>query len=582
MKPAVDVIFPHASIRRRVLKKVLRGLHLISPVPVTYYNTWVHQKNEHPQLYPYHNTTNDPLISVVVPVFNTPTAFLQELVYSIVSQAYDRWELLLINASTEPQAIRSVKDCQAIDTRIRVINVENTGISGNTNRGVAEAKGTFVAFVDHDDVLDPFALLEIAKVIIEENADVVYTDEDKISENSEVYFDPHYKPDWSPDLFTHVNYVNHLTVVRKSLLEKAGPLNPARDGAQDYDLMLRVFDHDPVVKHISKVLYHWRAARFSTAQNFASKSNITDAGQRALEDHFARKNVKVKVHPKPNRPGFYEIQPQPYKRASVIITPFATDALLRLYVELLLHKTDMRTMHVELIVPQGAEPKEKLPANCTIVTRQADEHYLANAVKAATEEQLTIINGVVLPCTRDWLERLTALLRLGHIHAAAPLITHHGDLVEDCGLVHMTDTGLTPLFRGLPYQNNQTYFGNTDWVRNVDALGGVVTVVRKVSLANFLTRTKIKDVSMLITQYTLSAASSEKTKFNTVFSDVVMDNQSIRLQPISGPSKFFNPNILSTGHGFELYTPESAAINILIGLKEDILYGEVHEAVVKY
>ncbi|MDO8336199.1 MAG: glycosyltransferase [Candidatus Saccharibacteria bacterium] len=584
MKTLADVIIPNGSLRRKIVKKILRKLHLISGVPITYYNTWVHQKNEFPPLNVQNLGTRGPLISVVVPVYNTPEPFLDELVYSVISQAYEEWELLLVDASTSAETKTRTRTYEDVDKRIHVIPVKNSGIAGNTNVGIENARGEYIAFSDHDDILDPYALYEVALKIVDDSADIVYTDEDKVSENSEVYFDPHYKPDWSPDLLTHVNYMNHLTVVRKSLLDKVGLLDTTKDGAQDYDLMLRLTDTAPIICHVPKVLYHWRAARASTASNFSSKKNITDAGKRALEEHFSRLGTKAKVMPKPDRPGFYELKLEAFKSVSLIITPFASDALLRLYTELLLHSLKTSNIRLELIVPEGVVPEAR-PIGYTVIKLPATKTFLHDAIKAAGNEQLLIINSPVLSLTEGWLDRLTSLLRLDHIAAAAPLIVHHGSLIEDCGLVGGSDGSLRPIFKGYPYKNNQTYFGNTDWVRNVDALSGNFVVTRKGDLKAYLQHAEIEaDNARLLKNYSRKVvANSEQALFNVVFSDVLFDNCSIRLQPTSQYVGYFNPNLIDvgTGSGLELYTPEAAALSILTRIKEDIMYGDVHEDTVE-
>ncbi len=305
MKRYIKFLFPNGSIRRKLVKKILVRLHLKSNAIAGYYNTWYVQQSQHPQLSKRTDLAHEPLISVVVPAYNTPKRYLDELVYSVISQAYSNWELILVNASTYPRSGKEIASCAEKDKRIRTINVENLGISANTNVGIKVSKGDYIAFCDHDDVLDPSALYEVAKVIVEEGAEFIYSDEDKISDNGEIYFDPHFKPDWSPDLLTHVNYINHLTVIKRTLINDAGLLNPEKDGAQDYDLLLRVTDLNPSIHHIPKVLYHWRAAANSTATDFSSKKNVTDAGKSALEAHFKRLGAEVMAMPKPEKPGFY-------------------------------------------------------------------------------------------------------------------------------------------------------------------------------------------------------------------------------------------------------------------------------------
>ena len=361
MKKKLSFLFPAGGTRRKVIRKLLVVLHLRNYTNTTYYNTWFWQQHQQPELQFNQPITDGPQISVIVPVYNTSKRYFFEMIYSIISQAYQNWELILVNASDDDQKTAYIAESIDKDRRIRLIKTKNAGISANTNLGIAAAKGSFIAFVDHDDTLDPYALYEVAKAITGNDAELIYSDEDKISDDSQTYFDPHYKPDWSPDLFTHVNYINHLTVVKLELLNKVGALDPSKDGAQDYDLLLRVIDQKPVIYHIPRVLYHWRSVLNSTAQNFESKRDITLAGVAALSEHFARRGIQgAKVTAKENRPGFYETQLQPYQNITLIIMPFASDALFRLYTELLLLKTNLKNIKLELIIPEGVEPTKEI------------------------------------------------------------------------------------------------------------------------------------------------------------------------------------------------------------------------------
>lgn len=151
-----------------------------------------------------------PLISIVIPIYNTPPKYLLPLIYSVACQTYSNWELILVNGSTDKKLRKNLDNYLNIDTRIKAINVNNMGISANTNEGIKIAKGEFIAFCDHDDMLECQALYEAVRIINHHpEVDVIYTDEDKISEDGKKYFSPHFKPDWSPDLLLNVNYITH-------------------------------------------------------------------------------------------------------------------------------------------------------------------------------------------------------------------------------------------------------------------------------------------------------------------------------------------------------------------------------------
>ena len=566
MRQFIYSLFPARSMRRKLVKKILRKSHLYHPILGGYYNTWAHQLYNTLPLRSGEKIHDEPLISIVVPAYNTTPTYFYELIYSIVSQAYTNWELIIVNASNNKKLKDLISNSSQIDTRIRVIPFPNQGIAKNTNRGIKAAKGDYVAFVDHDDILDTFALYEVAKVIEDQEVDLIYSDEDKISADGNFYYDPHFKPDWSPDLLTHVNYINHLTVVKMSILKKVNALDPTKDGAQDYDLILKLTDESNRIYHIPKVLYHWRAAENSTATNFSSKRNITNVGTRALQEHFRRKKVNIKVKAKEDSPGFYNIQAIPAKEISLIITPFTTDALLRLYVELILKKTNRNKTNLEVIIPIGAEPHQNFK-NCKIISLPTGSEFLSAAINKAQNENTIIINQILFPYQKDWLERFSGLLCLDHIAAVAPIVLKGGVMIEDCGLVKSANGALSPLFVNQVYPNNQTYLGNTGWVRNVNALSGDFVFVRKRELADFIKEYGLGTSSQqLLKEYTLNQA--DKGKYNVVFSDVPFDNYSIRIKSPNQGSTFFNDNLIMVGTALEIYTSETVAINILFELQE--------------
>ena len=562
LKKIVNFLLPKLSWRRKFVVKVLIKLKLKSPVIAGFYNTWFQQQWATPQFREeLIDVSKGPLISIIVPAYNTPARYLNDLVYSIVSQAYENWELILVNASTNLKDENRVARCAEIDRRIKVIKVKNKGISANTNKGITASSGEYVAFCDHDDILDPFALYEVAKAIIRGGADLIYSDEDKVSDDGEIYFDPHYKPDWSPDLLNHVNYINHLTVVNKKLVEKAGKLNPQRDGAQDYDLLLRIVDLGPKIVHIPKVLYHWRAAQNSTAQDFSSKKNITDAASKSLTEHFQRNNINVDVVPEQNRPGFYDIQFNKQKNVSILILPFLSDASLRLFLEILVKRTATNNnTQYTVITPTGTEPRFKTK-NVTVRTIDISEGYMALALAAVKTKELIVVGGVALPERKDWAVDLLGFLEQPQVAAVSPIIISSDSTVEDCGLVK-SHYGYIPLFEGSAAFNNQTYFGNTSWVRNVDALSGKVVAVRKKQLEEF-NKTHTGDIHDLLFKF-----SKTVTNRKVINTKVIFNNQSIKLRPFNNDLEFFNSNLYVQNGEYLPYTPELAAVDVLSRVAE--------------
>lgn len=240
-----------------------------------------------------------PKISIVVPLYRTKEEYLKQLIDSIKAQTYTNWELCLSDGSGPDSPIREMlKKYEAQDARIKtVFHEESLKISENTNAAIEISTGDFIAFGDHDDVLTPNAFFECVKALNEDNSiEVLYSDEDKMSIHGNRFFLPHFKPDFNLDLLCTVNYICHLFVVKRELLNKVGMLRPEYDGAQDYDFIFRCVEATEHICHIPKILYHWRSHEDSTAENPESKLYAFEAGKRAIQAHFERIGIQAEVY----------------------------------------------------------------------------------------------------------------------------------------------------------------------------------------------------------------------------------------------------------------------------------------------
>ncbi|MEH8173370.1 glycosyltransferase family 2 protein [Aeromonas veronii] len=243
--------------------------------------------------------SKQPLISVVIPVYNPDEIYLRVCLDSVLVQSYSCWELCIADDhSTKEHVQRVLREYEAKDSRIKVVYREQNGhISAASNSALDIAKGDFVALLDHDDVLPEHALLFMAQAICEQpHTQILYSDEDKLNGRGE-RFDPHFKSDWNPDLFFSQNYVSHFGVYRRSLLQKIGGFRLGVEGSQDQDLLLRCLPHVTAeqIVHIPRVLYHWRMIEGSTAMASGEKSYTTDAGIKALRNYFAEQQPGVTV-----------------------------------------------------------------------------------------------------------------------------------------------------------------------------------------------------------------------------------------------------------------------------------------------
>lgn len=276
------------------------------------YGPWYEQYRAQPEdlmKQKQHSFKHQPLISIVVPAYHTPDVFLRQMLDSLKDQSYQNWEVIIGNASPDDSHMRSILDEYAKnDARIKSVDIpDNLGISENTNAALNHASGDYIGFMDHDDLLAPDALFEIA-IRLEANPDidVFYTDEDKVSTDLSEHFQPHFKPDFNLDLLRSNNYICHFFVVKRTILKQVKGLDPKYNGAQDYDFIFRCTELSKNIVHIPRILYHWRVHNASTADNPASKLYAYEAGKKAIEDNLARSGEKGSVSMRSDY-GFYNV-----------------------------------------------------------------------------------------------------------------------------------------------------------------------------------------------------------------------------------------------------------------------------------
>lgn len=278
------------EILKNVKKKLLKSDERI-------YADWFHTMRANSlELMQQRKTKFDyePKFSILVPVYNTPLRFLRDMIQSVLRQSYRNWELCIVNASPENEKLsKELHLWQQSDVRIHVKELQkNQGIAENTNAAFEMAAGEFIAMLDHDDMIEPDALFSYVQLLNQDaDLDIFYSDEDKITEQSDYYFYPHFKSDFNLDLLYSNNYMCHFLAVRKSVAEAAGGWDSAFDGAQDYDFILRCIEQSKRVAHVQKVLYHWRSHNASTAKKQENKKYAFDAGVEALNMHYKRVGI---------------------------------------------------------------------------------------------------------------------------------------------------------------------------------------------------------------------------------------------------------------------------------------------------
>ena len=237
-----------------------------------------------------------PLMSIVVPAYETDELFLRQMIDSVIAQTYPNWELCVADGSPGDQVGQTIARHYAGEPRVKYKKLErNEGISGNTNQGFAMAEGEYIGLLDHDDLLAPSALYEMVKRICDTGADMLYSDEDKVSADLKQHMEPHFKLDFNRELLLGNNYICHFLVVSRGVLEAAGGLDGNYNGAQDFDFALRCSETAKRIEHIPKILYHWRMHSGSTAGNTDSKPYAYEAGKRAVEAALARNGQRGTV-----------------------------------------------------------------------------------------------------------------------------------------------------------------------------------------------------------------------------------------------------------------------------------------------
>ncbi|MCD7715616.1 MAG: glycosyltransferase family 2 protein [Lachnospiraceae bacterium] len=299
------------------------------------------------------------LISIAVPLFRTPPAFLEQMIDSVKAQSYPYWELCLANGSPKDAELAAALARYQDDDRIHVQMLpENRGIAGNTNAAIEMAKGDYIGLLDHDDLLAPDALYEVADAIERGRPELIYTDEDKVESDLSRHFQPNLKPDYSPDLLRSNNYICHFLVFSRTLYEKAGGFDSRYDGAQDHDFILRCTEKADGICHIPRILYHWRVSSRSTADNPTSKEYAYEAGVRAVAAHLERCGLKGEVSRKKDFGCYrvkYEVEGNPL--VSVVIPNKDETDTLKLCLASIFEKTTWKNFEI-IIVENNSETGE--------------------------------------------------------------------------------------------------------------------------------------------------------------------------------------------------------------------------------
>ncbi|MBE5981181.1 MAG: glycosyltransferase family 2 protein [Paenibacillaceae bacterium] len=426
-----------------------------------------------------------PRLSVVIPAYKTPERFLSAMLDSLLAQTYTNWEVCVADGSPKGEGVERVLKRYAMkDERFRyVILGENKGISGNTNAAIEMATGDFIVLADHDDTLAPDALFECVKAINQDpEIDVVYTDEDKLDIDGGELFEPHFKPDFNPDLLTSVNYICHLFVVNHELLLEVGLFKEEFDGAQDYDFILRCTEKARKICHIPKALYHWRCHQDSTASNPESKLYAFEAGARAVKAHYDRLGIPVKSVEKGIDYGIYhttfEITGDPL--VSVIIPNKDHSADLDLCMRSLIEKSTYKNLEFIVVENNSADPAtfayyEKIQKEFEfvhVVSWEREFNYSAInnfGVTFAKGEYLLFLNNDTELINPESIEEMLGYCQREDVGITGVRLLYSDDTIQHAGVVVGFGGIAGHTFIGL-HKAESSYFNQAMCARNYSAV----------------------------------------------------------------------------------------------------------------
>lgn len=410
-----------------------------------------------------------PTISIAVPTYNTPITFLKEMVDSVLTQSYPNWELCIGDGSEgNAELERVMREYTARDSRIRFRVLEkNLGIAGNTNGALELATGDYIGLLDHDDVLAPNALFEVVQALNEDSYDVLYTDEDKVSADLRVHDDPNFKPDFNLDLLRSHNYITHFFVARKSIVDEIQGFRSEFDGSQDYDFIFRCIEHAQKIKHIPKVLYHWRIHGNSVAGDPASKMYAYEAGKRAIQEHLRRAGIEAVVE-HTGLWGLYHVtySTKPDPLVSIIIPNKDHISDLDKCVQSIYSRSKYRNFEFIVVENNSTEPEtfayykkmQRAHGNFKVVTWEKGFNYSAInnfGVRSAAGDYLLFLNNDTEIITETAISELLGCCMRDDVGIAGAKLYYEDDTIQHAGVVVGLGGYAGHVFTGYPKE----YYG---------------------------------------------------------------------------------------------------------------------------
>ena len=463
-------------------------MHVHHPLPAGLTLSRVEKKKQQTEDFP-----EGPVISLIVPLYNTPRKFLIEMIRSVQAQTYGKWELCLTDGSDEKHHYvgRLVRTMGKRDGRIKYMKLsDNGGISENSNAGLRMATGSYYGLLDHDDLLHPAALYEVAKILQEKQADLVYTDEMVFREKKTNVNQFHFKPDYSPDLLRGYNYITHFMVFSRELLDIVGEgFRSAYDGSQDYDLAFRLTEKAKRIEHIPKSLYYWRNHAGSVARDILAKPYAIETGRKAIEDHLQRigliGNVLDAAFPSTYRIN-YQIVGEP--KVSIVIPNKDHIEDLRKCLNSIREKTTWKRWEI-IIVENNSEEKDTFryyqeiekDSRIQIVKWEGELFNYSSicnyGVSRATGEYVLLLNNDTEVITPEWMEEMLMFAQRPDVGAVGSMLYYPDDTVQHAGVIlGIGIAAAAHAHKGFPRGHNG-YFARMSVVSNMSAVTGACMMI---------------------------------------------------------------------------------------------------------
>jgi len=386
--------------------------------------------------------------SILVPIYKPDLRLFEEMVNSVFSQGYSNWELVLVDDASEDQSLAKYLDGLAQNSKVKLISRKVNGhISIASNDALKQAEGDFVLLLDQDDLLHPSALLCVAHYLGKyPNANILYSDEDKIDKKGHRHT-PHFKPGWNPDLLYSHNYVSHLGVYRKSILDLIGGFKEGVEGSQDYDLLLRCVEQskgDQII-HIPYVLYHWRAIKGSTALSESEKGYSQRAGLKVLESHLGNKGCKVELGMLPNTYKIIWPLPESLPLVSIIIPTKNASQLVRQCIESIQSKTNYANYEI-LLVDNASDEQEsisyfkRLAEYGVVRLLKYDKPFNYSAINnyavtQATGSVIVLMNNDIEIISANWLTDMVAQTARSSIGCVGAKLYYPNGTLQHAGVI---------------------------------------------------------------------------------------------------------------------------------------------------